>query len=248
VRARIAAVPPEKTAIAENVERVRDQIARAVGRARRRVEEITLVAVSKTFSTEAICAAYDAGLRAFGENRVQEFEAKRSKLNDAGGFTGGDVTWHLVGHLQSNKARRAAELFDRIDSVDSLALANKLDSAAAEQRKRLPVLIEVNLGGEKTKSGVGENDVASMTRGVAGLKHLELGGLMTIPPFFDDPESARPYFRQLRELRDGVSREVGRSLPVLSMGMSHDFEVAIEEGATEVRIGTAIFGERRIKC
>jgi PLP dependent protein len=240
-------MPQEKTAIAENVERVREQIARATGRARRRVEEITLVAVSKTFPAEAICAAYDAGLRAFGENRVQEFEAKRSKLNDADGLTGGDATWHLIGHLQSNKARRAAELFDRIDSVDSVALANKLDSAAAEQEKRLPVLLEVNLGGEKTKSGVGENDVASMTRAVAGLKHLELCGLMTIPPFFDDPESARPYFRKLRELRDGVSRELGRSLPVLSMGMSHDFEVAIEEGATEVRIGTAIFGERRIK-
>jgi PLP dependent protein len=240
-------MPPEKSAIAENVERVREQIARAAGRARRNVEEITLVAVSKTFPAEAICAAYDAGLRAFGENRVQEFEAKRSRLKDAGGLTGGDVTWHLIGHLQSNKARRAAELFDRIDSVDSVAVANKLDSAAAEQGKRLPVLIEVNLAGEKTKSGVGENDVASMTRGLAGLKHLELRGLMTIPPFFDDPESARPYFGKLRELQDSVSRELGRSLAVLSMGMSHDFEVAIEEGATEIRIGTAIFGERRTK-
>jgi PLP dependent protein len=238
-------MPPEKTAIAENVERVREQIARAAGRARRRVEEITLVAVSKTVPAEAICAAYDAGLRAFGENRVQEFEAKRSRLNDAGGLTGGDATWHLIGHLQSNKARRAAELFDRIDSVDSVALANKLDSAAAEQGKRLPILVQVNLGGEKTKSGVGENDVASMTRGLAGLKHLELRGLMTIPPFFDDPESARPYFDKLRKLQDAVSRELGRSLPVLSMGMSHDFGVAIEEGATEIRIGTAIFGERQ---
>lgn len=238
---------PEKSAIAENVERVRERIARAAGRTGGRFEEITLVAVSKNFPAEAICAAYDAGLRVFGESRVQEFEAKRAKLDRAAGLVGGDVTWHLIGHLQSNKARRAAELFDRIDSLDSVALAKKLDGAVAKQAKRLPVLIEVNLGDEKTKSGIGESDLALVARGVVGSKHLELLGLMTIPPFFDDPEDARPYFRRLWELRESATRELGLDLRVLSMGMSHDFEVAIEEGATEVRIGTAIFGRRQTR-
>jgi pyridoxal phosphate enzyme (YggS family) len=146
--------------------------------------------------------------------------------------------------LQSNKVRRAADLFNRVDSIDSIALAKKLDAAAAEKGKRLPVLIEVHLGTETTKSGISEADLAALARDVAELRHLELLGLMMIPPFCEDPEGARPYFRKLRELREGVSRELGRALPVLSMGMSHDFEVAIEEGASEVRIGTAIFGDR----
>lgn len=224
---------------ADNLAEVRERIARAAERAGRRVEEITLVAVSKTFPADAIRAAYDAGLRAFGENRVQEFESKQAKLGDLA-----NVTWHLIGHLQSNKARRAVHLFDRVDSVDSLALAQKLDLAASTEAKRLPILIEVHLGGEATKSGVAESDLSSLADGIEKLPHLELRGLMTIPPYRDDIEDARPYFRKLRELRESISQRSGRALPALSMGMSHDFEAAIEEGATEIRIGTALFGHR----
>jgi pyridoxal phosphate enzyme (YggS family) len=151
---------------------------------------------------------------------------------------------HFIGHLQSNKARRAAHLFDRIDSVDSLGLAQKLNAAAAEEGKRLPILIEVRLGDEATKSGVHEKDVLPLAEAVAALQHLELLGLMTIPPYFDETGQVRPYFRRLRELRDAIGNALGSPLPVLSMGMSHDFEVAIEEGATEIRIGTALFGDR----
>jgi len=269
------AMATEKSVIAENLERIRERVARAAGRAGRRVEDVTIVAVSKTFPFEAIRAAYDAGLRHFGENRVQEWESKRERVADL------EATWHLIGHLQGNKARRAAGLFNRVDSVDSLGLAQKLDAAVAEgagteaarlisseksQRnalrvatgqagatksgaangERLRVLIEVSLGGESTKSGVAEADLAMLAEGVGGLANLELLGLMTIPPFLDDPESVRPYFRKLRELRDGLVRRVGRPLPVLSMGMSHDFEIAVEEGATEIRVGTGIFGERKL--
>ena len=233
-------MPEQTSAIAANLARVRERMARAAERAGYRADEVTLVAVSKTFPAEAIRAAYDAGLREFGENRVQEFEAKRPKLADL------DATWHLIGHLQSNKARRAAQLFDRVDSVDSLALAQKLDSGAAEYGKRLPVLIEVHLGDETTKSGVAEADLAALAAGITALAHLELRGLLAIPPYSDDPERARPYFRKLRELRDGLSRRLGRPFRALSMGMSHDFEVAIEEGATEIRVGKALFGGRRI--
>lgn len=224
-----------------NLECVRERIARASEHAGRRAEEITLVAVSKTFSADAIRAAYEAGLRSFGENRVQEFEAKQPKLADLT-----DATWHLIGHLQSNKVRRAAHLFHHVDSIDSLALAQKLDSAAATEPKRLPVLIEVHVGREATKSGVTEEDLPALADCVEKLPHLELRGLMTIPPFCDDPEAARPYFRKLRELRDRASQRLGRALPALSMGMSHDFEVAIEEGASEIRIGTALFGPRPV--
>lgn len=232
-------VPGDQFLLTENLERVRERIARAAERAGRHADEITLVAVSKTFSADAIRTAYDAGLRSFGENRVQEFEAKQPMLADLT-----DATWHLIGHLQSNKARRAAHLFHRVDSIDSLALAQRLESAAAAERKRLPVLIEVHLGGEETKSGVAERDLAALGEGVELLPHLQLRGLMTIPPYCDDPEAARLYFRKLRELRDGISQRLGRALPSLSMGMSHDFEVAIEEGASEIRIGTALFGPR----
>lgn len=225
--------------MAANLERLRERMARAAERAGRRAEEIALVAVSKTFSAHAIRTAYEAGLRAFGENRVQEFESKQPKLE---GLV--DAVWHLIGHLQSNKARRAVHLFHRVDSIDSLALAQKIDSAAAEASKCLPVLVEVHLGGEATKSGVAEADLPMLVEGIEKLSHLELQGLMTIPPYCDDPEAARPHFRKLRELRDGIGQRLGRTLPALSMGMSHDFEAAIEEGATEIRIGTALFGER----
>lgn len=230
----------EASAIAANLARVRERIARAAKRAGRRAEDVTLVAVSKTFPAEAIRAAYGAGLRHFGENRVQEWESKRPLLLDL------DATWHLIGHLQSNKARRAAYLFHRVDSVDDLELAKKLDAAAAAEGKRLPVLIEVHLSGEETKSGAAESDLPTLASSVAPFAHFDLIGLMTIPPFFEEPERARPYFRKLRELRDELSARLGRALPVLSMGMSHDFEVAIEEGATEIRVGTVIFGTRKL--
>jgi len=228
----------ESPAIASNLAAIRERIAKAAARAGRSAEEIRLVAVSKTFPAEAIRSTYDLGLRDFGENRVQEWESKRATLTDL------DATWHLVGHLQSNKARRAASLFDRIDSVDSFALAQKLDAAASAEGKRLRVLIEVHLGGEETKSGVSEPDLQTLAENIAQLPHLELLGLMTIPPYFDELEQVRPYFRRLRQLRDSVSARLARPLTVLSMGMSHDFEIAIEEGATEIRIGTALFGQR----
>jgi PLP dependent protein len=231
----------DRSEIASNIARVRERVARAAERAGRRADEITIVAVSKTFPAEAIRAAYDAGLRHFGENRVQEWEEKRAAV------AGLAATWHLVGHLQSNKARKAAYLFHRVDSVDDLALAKRLDAAAAAEGKNLPVLIEVHLGGEETKSGIGETELAVLAASIAPFAHIDLIGLMTIPPFFEETERARPYFRKLRELSDEVSRRLGRKLTVLSMGMTHDFEIAVEEGATDIRVGTAIFGERSQK-
>jgi pyridoxal phosphate enzyme (YggS family) len=228
--------------IEENIQRVRESMARAAARAGRRVEEITLLAVSKTFPAEAIRAAFEVGLRHFGENRVQEWESKRPLVADL------EATWHLIGHLQSNKAHRAANLFHRIDSVDSLSLAQKLDTAAAAEGTRLQILIEVHQGDETTKSGVAETDLPALAEGIARLSNLELRGLMTIPPFFDDVNRVRQYFRKLRELRDGLRGQLGSALPVLSMGMSHDFEIAIGEGATEIRVGSAIFGARQAKA
>jgi PLP dependent protein len=236
--ARIAAMPDKTSSIAANLAHVRERIARAADRSGRRPNEVTLVAVSKTFPAEAIRAVYEGGLREFGENRVQEFEAKHAKLADF------DATWHLIGHLQSNKAKRAAQLFNRVDSVDSLALAQKLDLAADDQEKRLPVLIEVHLGDEATKSGVAEADLPALADGISMLAHLDLHGLMAVPPYSEDAKRVRPYFQRLRELREELTRRLGRPLPTLSMGMSHDFEVAIEEGATEIRLGTALFGKR----
>ena len=226
--------------IKENVAGVRERIASACRRCGRRPEDVKLLAISKTFPPECIRAAYEAGLRDFGENRVQEAQAKRPVLSDL------SITWHLVGHLQTNKARAARELFQWVHSVDSLRLAQKLDQAASPGAGRLPVLLEVNLGGEESKAGVGETEITLLAEQVSRLAMLELRGLMVIPPFFDDSERARPYFRRLREL----AREIdGRNIPnvsmrELSMGMSHDFEVAIEEGSTVVRVGTAIFGAR----
>jgi PLP dependent protein len=240
--ARITIVTADSGSIAENIQRVQESMARAAERTGRQVEEITPVAVSKTFPAEAIRAAFEAGLQHFGENRVQEWESKRPLVADL------KATWHLIGHLQSNKVRRAANLFHRIDSVDCLSLAQKLDTAAAAEGKRLQILIEVHQGDETTKSGVGETDLPALAEGIAGLSNLGLRGLMTIPPFFDDVNRVRPYFHKLRELRDGLRGQLGRALPVLSMGMSHDFEIAIEEGATEIRVGSAIFAARQAKA
>jgi PLP dependent protein len=241
-RARITRMMAQESAIVANIAKVREQMARAAKRAGRHPEEITLVAVSKTFPAEAIRAAFEAGLRHFGENRVQEWESKRPLLADL------KATWHLIGHLQSNKARRAATLFDRVDSADSVAVAQKLDAAAAAEGKRSQVLIEVHLGDEATKSGAAETDLPALAEGITALKNIKLSGLMAIPPFFEDAERARPYFQKLRELRDDLCRRLGFVLPTLSMGMSHDFEIAIEEGATEIRVGSAIFGARRLKA
>lgn len=227
----------DREAIAKNLEHIRELIARAAERSRRSPSEITPVAVSKTFPAAAVRAAHGAGLRHFGENRVQEAESKRPEL------TALDAIWHLIGHLQSNKVRRAVELFDRIDSVDSLTLARKLNEATAAQNKRLGVLIEVHMG-EATKTGVSESDLQLLAEAIASFSHLELLGLMTVPPYSDNPESTRPYFEKLRKLADDTAKRIGGPLPVLSMGMSHDFQIAIEEGATEVRVGTALFGGR----
>ena len=227
--------------IASNVERVQGRVARAAAHSGRRPEEIVLVAASKTFPATAIRAAYDAGIRAFGENRVQEWESKLPELTDI------KPSWHLIGHLQSNKARRASRLFDWIDSIDDVELAMKLDDAVAETNEWLAVLIEVQVDPKDTKSGVAQVDLPALAESVMQMPHLQLRGLMAVPPFVEDPRDARPYFRRLRILRDDLEQRLGRSFPELSMGMSHDFEVAIEEGATQVRIGSAIFGERAKK-
>jgi len=201
------------------------------------------MAVSKTHPAERIRAAYGGGIRVFGENRVQEFAGKASSLLDLA-----DAQWHMIGHLQSNKAAKAAELFGAVDSLDSLKLAERLNAAAETQNKKIPVLIEMNVGGEAAKSGVPpeSRDLEDLLLAAPRFGALEFRGLMTVPPFSDDAQGARPYFRRLRELRDSIARRKlpGISMEVLSMGMSHDFEVAVEEGSTCVRVGTAIFGER----
>ena len=229
--------------IAENIAHVRKRIAAAARSANRNPDEITLMAVSKTFPPDRIREAYAAGLRVFGENRVQEFAAKATTLRDLR-----DVEWHLIGHLQTNKAAKAAELFDAVDSVDSVRTAEKLNASAASTGKTLSILIEINVGGERAKSGVapGSGELEKILQGAPRWRNLKIRGLMTVPPYTEDPEGSRPYFRQLRQIRDSIA---ARKLPqvgmeVLSMGMSHDFEVAIEEGATCVRVSTAIFGER----
>jgi PLP dependent protein len=222
--------------IGKNLAQVRERIERAAARARRSPEDITIVAVSKTQLAEKILELYEVGIRHFGENRVQERELKRSKLADL------DITWHMIGHVQKNKASRAASLFRAIDSVDSIALAEKLDHESSSNRLR--ALIEVKLDPEPTKSGVSIDDLPQVAESILRLRHLDFRGLMGVPPYLDDAEEVRPYFRRLRELRDALASQLGSPLPVLSMGMSHDFEIAIEEGATEVRIGTALFGER----
>jgi PLP dependent protein len=231
------------TRLRENLQQIQERIAGAAARAGRKAEEITLIAVSKTHPASAISEAYEAGIRHFGENRVQEWEGKRA------GTEGLAATWHLIGHLQSNKAARAGKLFHSIDSVDDFAIAQRLDRARAEGgiASKLRVLIEVRVALEETKSGVEIGEVSTLAERIAGLPRLELAGLMCIPPFLERAEQVRPYFRRLRELREDVAKRLGMALLVLSMGMSHDFEVAIEEGATEVRVGTAIFGTREAK-
>jgi len=229
--------------ILQNVAEVHQRIAASAQRAGRDPEEVVLMAVSKTFAPERIREAYAAGLRVFGENRVQEFSGKAAALSDLH-----EAEWHMIGHLQSNKAGAAAAVFAAVDSLDSLKLAEKLNASAEKLGKRLAVLIEINVGGESAKSGLAPDatELEKLLTAAPQLECLEFRGLMTIPPFTEDAEAARPYFRKLRALRDRIA---ARRLPavrmdVLSMGMSHDFEIAIEEGSTCVRVGTAIFGER----
>jgi pyridoxal phosphate enzyme (YggS family) len=227
--------------LVERVEQVRGRMRDAAQRVQRTVEEITLVAVSKTHPVEAVNAAIEAGLGNFGENRVQEAEQKIPLVDRE------TAKWHLIGHLQSNKARRAVELFDVIHSVDSVALALRLNRVCDElSRESLPVLVQVDLGHESTKTGVDEAELGDVIGAVQKCPHLQLQGLMTLPPFFDEPERVRPYFQRLRELRDQLAAQgvFANNRGELSMGMTNDFEIAIEEGATLVRVGTAIFGER----
>jgi pyridoxal phosphate enzyme (YggS family) len=229
--------------VAENIARIQEQIQSASKRAGRTASEVTLMAVSKTFPPESVREAYAAGIRVFGENRVQEFAGKADSLRDLA-----DPDWHLIGHLQTNKAAKAAELFAAVDSLDSLRLARKLNEAAAQIGKKLPILIELNVGGEVAKTGMdpGSSELEQLLSTASQLEHLAIRGLMTVPPFTDDPQRARPFFRKLREFRDQIAKRrlAAVSMDVLSMGMSHDFEVAIEEGSTCVRVGTGIFGAR----
>jgi pyridoxal phosphate enzyme (YggS family) len=229
--------------ISLNIAEVQQRTVDASRRVGRQPQEVVLMAVSKTHSAERIREAYGGGIRVFGENRVQEFAGKASSLLDLA-----DAQWHMIGHLQSNKAAKAAELFGAVDSLDSLKLAERLNAAAESQNKKIPVLIEMNVGGEAAKSGVppDSRDLEDLLLAAPRFGALEFRGLMTVPPFSEDAEGARPYFRRLREIRDTIARRklAAISMDVLSMGMSHDFEVAVEEGSTCVRVGTAIFGER----
>ena len=221
---------------------VRTRIAGAARRSSRAAEEITLVAISKTYPASVIKEALEIGIADLGENRVQEAEEKITEVGRR------RARWHLVGHLQANKARRAINLFDVIHSLDSANLARRLDRlCVAERREELPVLIQVDFAQEETKSGILESELPDLVRSLSECSQLRLIGLMVLPPFFEDPEHARPYFRRLRELRDELASQgqFHHGPGELSMGMTNDFEVAIEEGATMVRIGTAIFGERR---
>jgi len=227
--------------IRENVLRLRERIEAAARRAQRSVTEIELIGVSKTHPAEAIREAFAAGVGHFGENRVQEWEGKLAALQDV------PATWHLVGHLQSNKAGRAAKAFQCIDSLDDWPLAERLNRAQGEKKseQKLRVLIEMHLGGEESKSGVAEAGLPQLAERLISREQLHLAGLMCIPPFYENPDEARPFFAKLRKCRDDLERRLGIEMPVLSMGMSHDFEAAIQEGSTEIRVGTAIFGARQ---
>jgi hypothetical protein len=228
--------------IADRVAAVRDRIARAAERVSRRPGDVTLVAVSKTHPPEAVRAAFAAGLRDFGENRVQEAEPKIAATAD---LAASGLRWHLVGHLQSNKARKAAVLFGIIQSLDSLDLAERLARLGAEAPRPVRALVQVDLAGEETKFGLQEAELLPALEAMHGRPGLRVEGLMVLPPYLDDPEETRPYFRRLRSLRDRAQAAGLLDGGELSMGMSHDLEAAVEEGATIVRVGTAIFGERK---
>jgi pyridoxal phosphate enzyme (YggS family) len=228
------------SSIKDNFLRVLERMDQAARKASRNPGEITLVAVSKTVETARIREAIEAGATILGENYVQE---AREKIDEIGH----GVQWHMVGHLQRNKAKYAVTLFDYLHSIDGISLADEIDRRAAQKGKKVRGLVEVNLSGETSKFGIGPDAVVDLIRHIAPLEHISIEGLMTMPPYFNEPEKARPYFIRLRELRDRIEGEgiEGVRMDELSMGMSGDFEVAIEEGATMIRVGTAIFGERR---
>lgn len=230
----------KREALEINLRGVEERIKAACERARRDRSEIEIVAVSKTHPPETVREAASLGVGIFGENKVQEARAKIPEC-------GNGLRWDFIGHLQTNKAREAVHYFDVIHSVDSLRLAEALSKEAALAGKNQRVLLEVNVSGEKSKFGIPPEDLTGVLGSVNALPHLTVEGLMTMAPFSDDPEKARPHFRRLRELRAQAATRTGIPLPQLSMGMTDDFEVAVEEGATLVRIGTAIFGERRSK-
>ncbi len=225
----------------ENASNILKRISHAAMRAGRSPDEVKLIAVTKTIGIDTIKEAIDAGLRVFGENRVQEAQKKISDLKLE--ISNSNIEWHLIGHLQKNKAKYAVQLFDLIQTVDSTGLAEELNKQAEKIGKIQRILVQVKLSEEETKHGISEEGLMPLLEAINKLKNIRLEGLMTMPPFFEDPERVRQYFRRLREIRDDAEQK-GLKLPELSMGMSHDFEVAIEEGATMVRIGTAIFGER----
>ncbi len=231
----------QQRSLRERLTDIRRRIEQSAIKSNRAPEEITLIAVSKTHPSETLREALLAGAFDFGENRVQEAE---TKIPEVGRYR---ARWHLIGHLQSNKARKAVKLFDVVHSLDSVELAERLNRICEEtDKKELPVLIQVDLAGEKTKNGVNENGLYDVISAVKNLSRLRLIGLMTLPPFFEEAENARPYFKKLRELRDKLKTQnvFANGRGELSMGMSHDYEIAVEEGATFVRVGTAIFGER----
>jgi len=223
--------------ISENLKTIQQRISAACERAGRALDSVTLLAVSKTHPPETIGAAAGLGLLVFGENKVQEAKAKIP-------LCPGKLRWHFIGHLQSNKCRDAVQLFQMIQSVDSLSLAQELNKRAAEAAKTMPVLLEVNLAGEASKFGYTPERLLAELKEINALPRIEIHGLMTVPPWSPDAETSRPHFRRLRELKTECEQLLGAPLPQLSMGMSGDFEVAIEEGATIVRIGTALFGPR----
>jgi pyridoxal phosphate enzyme (YggS family) len=241
------------TDIAARLADVRDRLSRAASRAGRSPSAVRLIAVSKTFSADDVRAAAAAGQIDFGENKVQEALTKIDALAagasepTSGATIPAPLRWHLIGHLQSNKARKAAGRFDAIHSIDSVSLLHKVDEGAAAAQRRVDLLVQVDLAGELTKHGAREDELAEIFSAAASLSSARVVGLMLVPPAVDDPEAARPYFRQLREVSD---RLLAAGVPAgmlgeLSMGMSHDFEVAIEEGSTMIRVGSAIFGGRR---
>lgn len=230
---------PDLSHFRERLDQIRGRIAEAAARSARASAQVTLIAVTKTVPADVVAGAVAEGILDLGENRVQEAESKIALEGLAG------VRWHLIGHLQGNKAARAVALFDRIHSLDSLALAESVSRRAIAAGRRMPVLIEVNVSGEATKYGVTPDGLASLAESIAPLEGIAFDGLMTVGALVERPEDARAGFARLRELRDETARRIGRPLPHLSMGMSGDFEVAVEEGSTLVRVGTALFGPRQ---
>ena len=232
--------PPNAEELGRRRDEVLSRISAAAKRAGRDAAGVSLLAVTKGHDAEVVRRAARAGLRLFGENRVAEGAAKIEAVRAE--FP--DLVWRLIGPLQTNKAKAALQWFSAIETVDRERLAARIEALLAAEGRRMPVLLEVNVGLEATKSGASPEGARDLARAALASPHLDVRGLMTVPPFDSDPERARPFFRQLRETRDRLEGELGHPLPELSMGMSHDFEVAVEEGSTEVRIGTALFGDR----